>query len=90
MSALHLDTNFNYKIDGYVRLARALEPLDLVWLEIDLYDPAGSGADPPLGPHADRVARIDLRPAQCSGRISRTSRSITRSSTWRGTAFSNW
>ena len=38
---LHLDTNFNYKIDGYVKLARALEPLDLVWLEIDLYDPAG-------------------------------------------------
>jgi len=38
---LHLDTNFNYKIDGYIRLARALEPLDLVWLEIDLYDPPG-------------------------------------------------
>jgi galactonate dehydratase len=38
---LHLDTNFNYKIDGYRKLARALEPLDLVWLEIDLYDPAG-------------------------------------------------
>src|SRR5262249_39933915 len=38
---LHLDTNFNYKIDGYMKLARALEPLDLVWLEIDLYDPAG-------------------------------------------------
>ena len=38
---LHLDTNFNYKIDGYIRLARALEALDLVWLEIDLYDPAG-------------------------------------------------
>jgi galactonate dehydratase len=38
---LHLDTNFNYKIDGYMRLARALEPLDLVWLEIDLYDPKG-------------------------------------------------
>jgi L-alanine-DL-glutamate epimerase-like enolase superfamily enzyme len=38
---LHLDTNFNYKIDGYVKLARKLEPLDLVWLEIDLYDPAG-------------------------------------------------
>lgn len=38
---LHLDTNFNYKTDGYIRLARALEPLDLVWLEIDLYDPAG-------------------------------------------------
>jgi galactonate dehydratase len=38
---LHLDTNFNYKIDGYMQLARKLEPLDLVWLEIDLYDPAG-------------------------------------------------
>ena len=38
---LHLDTNFNYKIDGYIKLARALEPLDLVWLEIDLYEPAG-------------------------------------------------
>ena len=38
---LHLDTNFNYKIDGYMRLARALEPLRMVWLEIDLYDPAG-------------------------------------------------
>jgi len=39
--ALYLDTNFNYKIDGYVKLARALEPLDLAWLEIDIYDPAG-------------------------------------------------
>jgi len=39
--ALFLDTNFNYKIDGYVKLARALEPLDLTWLEIDIYDPAG-------------------------------------------------
>src|SRR5260370_1212896 len=39
--ALYLDTNFNYKIDGYAKLARALEPLDLAWLEIDIYDPAG-------------------------------------------------
>jgi len=37
---LHLDTNFNYKTEGYIRLARALEPLDLTWLEIDTYDPA--------------------------------------------------
>ncbi len=39
--SLYLDTNFNYKIDGYVKLARVLEPLDLAWLEIDIYDPAG-------------------------------------------------
>src|SRR5260370_39336696 len=38
--ALYLDTNFNYKLDGYVKLARALEPLDLAWMELDLYDPA--------------------------------------------------
>jgi L-alanine-DL-glutamate epimerase-like enolase superfamily enzyme len=37
---LHLDTNFNYKTEGYLRLGRALEPLDLVWLELDTYDPA--------------------------------------------------
>src|SRR3984957_12426542 len=37
---LHLDTNFNYKIDGYIKLARALEPLDLVWLRNDPFDPA--------------------------------------------------
>jgi L-alanine-DL-glutamate epimerase-like enolase superfamily enzyme len=39
--ALFLDTNFNYKIDGYVKLARALEKFDLAWLEIDLFEPAG-------------------------------------------------
>ncbi len=39
--SLYLDTNFNYKIDGYMKLARTLEPLDLAWLEIDIYDPAG-------------------------------------------------
>jgi galactonate dehydratase len=37
---LHLDLNFNYKTEGYIRLARALEPMDLTWLEIDTYDPA--------------------------------------------------
>jgi L-alanine-DL-glutamate epimerase-like enolase superfamily enzyme len=31
---LHLDTNFNYKIEGYLRLARALEAGGLVWLDV--------------------------------------------------------
>src|SRR6185437_14795553 len=35
---LHLDLNFNFKTEGYIRLAQALEPFDLVWLEIDSYD----------------------------------------------------
>jgi L-alanine-DL-glutamate epimerase-like enolase superfamily enzyme len=37
---LHLDLNFNFKTEGYIRLAQALEPFDLVWLEVDSYDPA--------------------------------------------------
>ena len=37
---LHLDLNFNFKTEGYIRLAQALEPFDLVWLEIDSYDPS--------------------------------------------------
>src|SRR6201990_3437077 len=32
---LHLDLNFNFKTEGYIRLAQALESFDLVWLEID-------------------------------------------------------
>ena len=36
---LHLDLNFNFKTEGYIRLAQALEEFDLVWLEIDSYDP---------------------------------------------------
>ena len=37
---LHVDLNFNFKTEGYIRMAQALEHLDLVWLEIDSYDPA--------------------------------------------------
>ncbi|MGD0434432.1 MAG: mandelate racemase/muconate lactonizing enzyme family protein [Acetobacteraceae bacterium] len=36
---LHLDLNFNFKTEGYIRLAQALEEFELVWLEIDTYDP---------------------------------------------------
>jgi galactonate dehydratase len=36
---LHLDLNFNFKTEGYIRLAQALEEFDLIWLEIDTYDP---------------------------------------------------
>ncbi len=34
-----LDINFNFKTEGAIRLARALEPYDLFWLEIDNQDP---------------------------------------------------
>ena len=35
-----LDLNFNFKTEGYLRVVRALDDLDLFWFEIDLYDPA--------------------------------------------------
>jgi galactonate dehydratase len=35
-----VDVNFNLGPEGIITVARALEPFDLVWLEVDLYDPA--------------------------------------------------
>jgi galactonate dehydratase len=36
---LQLDTNFNFRMEGFLRMARALEPVDLEWLEVDDFDP---------------------------------------------------
>ncbi len=36
---LILDLNFNYKAEGFRRLAKKLEPFELMWLEMDLYEP---------------------------------------------------
>src|SRR5581483_11542282 len=36
---LALDLNFNFKPEAAKRICRALEPLDMMWVEIDLYDP---------------------------------------------------
>ncbi|MDX1432341.1 MAG: mandelate racemase/muconate lactonizing enzyme family protein [Gammaproteobacteria bacterium] len=33
-----LDLNFNFKTEGYLRVARALDALGLMWFEIDSYD----------------------------------------------------
>src|SRR5262249_35305051 len=35
-----LDLNFNARPEGAAKVAGALEPFDLAWLEIDLFDPA--------------------------------------------------
>lgn len=34
-----LDLNFNFKTEGFIQMARALEPYNLMWLEVDIYDP---------------------------------------------------
>ena len=40
---LLLDLNFNFKTEGFLEVARAIEPFDLMWLEIDSYDPQALG-----------------------------------------------
>ena len=35
-----LDLNFNFKTEGFIEVARALDDLGLMWIEIDSYDPA--------------------------------------------------
>jgi len=34
-----LDVGFNFKTEGYIKIAKRLEQYDLLWLEIDTYDP---------------------------------------------------
>jgi galactonate dehydratase len=34
-----VDLNFNYKTEGFLKVARAMEPFDLLWVEIDTRDP---------------------------------------------------
>ncbi|MEM9046832.1 MAG: mandelate racemase/muconate lactonizing enzyme family protein [Pseudomonadota bacterium] len=36
---LLLDLNFNFKTEGYRQVAQVVEPFDLMWLEIDQFDP---------------------------------------------------
>jgi galactonate dehydratase len=35
---LKLDINFNFRTEGFLRMARALAPLDMEWLEVDNFD----------------------------------------------------
>src|SRR5262249_42155944 len=34
-----IDLNFNYKPEGFRRIAKKVEQFELMWLEFDLYDP---------------------------------------------------
>ena len=36
---INLDLNFNFKPEAAMRIAKVLEQFDLLWLEIDMYDP---------------------------------------------------
>ena len=36
---LLLDLNFNFKTEGYIKMVRALEPYDMFWVELDMFNP---------------------------------------------------
>lgn len=36
---LHLDSNYHFKSEGYIKIARAIERFDMTWLEMDMWDP---------------------------------------------------
>ncbi len=38
-TGLHLDINFHFKTEGFRRVAEAVAPFHLSWLELDTYDP---------------------------------------------------
>jgi galactonate dehydratase len=40
-TGLMIDLNFSQRTEGFRRIAKALEPFDLTWLEIDMHDPEG-------------------------------------------------
>jgi galactonate dehydratase len=37
--ALRMDLNFSQRTEGFIRIAKAVEDLNLAWLEIDIHDP---------------------------------------------------
>lgn len=40
-TGLMIDLNFSERTEGFRRIAKAIEPFDLTWLEIDMHDPEG-------------------------------------------------
>jgi len=64
---LIVDVNFNYKPEGFRRLAKKLEPFELMWLEMDLYEPAAlrlirQSTTTPIGSLETILGRRALRP----------------------------
>ncbi len=84
-----VDLNFNYKTEGFLKMARAMEPFDLFWVEIDTRDARA------LHYHPTRHDASRSRPASAcsagatSGRSSSSRRSTSRSSTRPGTGSPN-
>lgn len=64
---LIVDLNFDYKTEGFRRLARRLEPFDLMWLEIDHWDAKAlaflrQSTTTPIGSLEAVLGRRNLKP----------------------------
>jgi galactonate dehydratase len=64
---LHLDLNYNFKTEGFLQVAKAVEPYDLTWLELDTWDPQAmalirSRAPCPIASHESITGRRAYRP----------------------------
>jgi L-alanine-DL-glutamate epimerase-like enolase superfamily enzyme len=64
---LHLDVNYHFKTEGFLLVAKAVEPFDLTWLEIDTWDPQAlalirSRAPCPIASHESVTGRRAFRP----------------------------
>ncbi|HEY6254193.1 MAG TPA: mandelate racemase/muconate lactonizing enzyme family protein [Xanthobacteraceae bacterium] len=64
---LIVDLNFNYKPEGFRRLAKKLEPFELMWLEMDLYEPKAlslirQSTTTPIGSLETILGRRALKP----------------------------
>jgi len=64
---LLLDLNFNYKPEGLRRIAKAVEPFDLMWLEMDLFEPKAlslirQSTTTPIGSLETILGRRNLKP----------------------------
>lgn len=64
---LLLDLNFNFKTEGYLEVLRAIEQFDLLWLEIDSFDPAAlarirAGGRTPIASCESLFHRRQFRP----------------------------
>lgn len=62
-----VDLNFNFKTEGFLKMARAMEPYDLLWVEIDTCSPAAlayirKGTNIPLASGECLFRRHDYKP----------------------------
>jgi hypothetical protein len=75
-----LDINFHFKTEGFKRIAEAVAPANLTWLEIDTHDAPALAEIKRAAPARSRRARRCMAGAS-SSRSSIITRPMSRSST---------